>query len=325
LPTRRGAGTLRTVTAPPAEGSRIAWSSVPWPVREEIGRVCGSPVVEARTQPGGFSPGVAARVRCDDGSRWFVKAASGDLNPDAPRFHRQEAAVLADLEPQIAAGRLPVPRLHGTAEVGPWFALVIEDITGQQPELPWREEQLRLVISAVDRLAVPAPAAVRAIADGLADTFSGWRTLAASPPDSRLDPWSRTHLTELAALEETWPAHAAGDVLLHCDIRADNLLMTSDGIMVVDWPHACRGAAFVEMVLFAPSVAMQGGPEPAELLRRSRVAAGADPAAVRVLVCALAGFFTARSLEPPVPGIPGLRAFQAAQGEVARRWLAALL
>ena len=28
------------------------------------------------------------------------------------------------------------------------------------------------------------------------------------------------------------------------------------------WPHACRGAAFVDLVGFAPSVAMQGGPAP---------------------------------------------------------------
>jgi hypothetical protein len=42
-------------------------------------------------------------------------------------------------------------------------------------------------------------------------------------------------------------------------------------------------------------------------------------------VCAMAGFFTERALRPPPPGLPTLRAFQAAQGEIARRWLADLL
>ena len=99
------------MSAPSAEGVRVDWAAVPHPVRSAIERVCGAPVIEAETQPGGFSPGVAARVRCADGARCFVKAASADVNPDAPRLHRQEARVLADLDPLIAAGQLPVPRL----------------------------------------------------------------------------------------------------------------------------------------------------------------------------------------------------------------------
>jgi len=42
---------------------------------------------------------------------------------------------------------------------------------------------------------------------------------------------------------------------------------------------------------------------------------------VTVLVAALAGFLVQRSLLPPPPGLPTLRAFQGAQGEVALRWL----
>jgi hypothetical protein len=37
---------------------------------------------------------------------------------------------------------------------------------------------------------------------------------------------------------------------------------------------------------------------------------------------AVAGFFTVCALEPPPPGLPTLRPFQAAQAEVARAWLA---
>jgi aminoglycoside phosphotransferase (APT) family kinase protein len=321
------AGTLASVSAPAAEGARVAWQDVPQPVRSAIERVCGAPVVEARTQPGGFSPGVAARARCANGARCFVKAASADANPDAPRLHRQEARVLADLDQLIAAGQLPVPRLQGTAELGPWFALVIDDVDGRQPALPWQDGQLDLVLAALDRLAevlTPAPATVPAIAQYLGTDFTGWRTLARTG-DDRIDPWSRAHLTELADLEATWAGHATGSTLLHADSRADNLLLSSDGVMVVDWPHACTGAAFTDLVLFAPSVAMQGGPEPAALLARSRVGRAASPDALAAVVCALAGYFTERSLRPPPPGLPAVRRFQAAQGEATRRWLATLL
>jgi aminoglycoside phosphotransferase (APT) family kinase protein len=316
------------VSAPPAEGARVSWQDVPEPARRSIERVCGSSVVEALSQPGGFSPGVAARVRCTNGARWFVKAASAELNRDAPRLHRQEARVLAGLDSLIGARHLPVPRLRGTAEHGPWFALVIEDVAGHLSALPWRDAQFDLVLAALGELAealTPAPVELPGIAQYLGNAFTGWRSLSRNPGDDRIDPWSRARLAELAALESTWAAHAAGGTLLHADLRADNLLLTGDGVMVVDWPHACRGAAFADLVLFAPSVAMQGGPAPAALLERSRIGRDARPDAVAAVVCALAGYFTERSLAPPPFGLPTVRRFQAAQGEVARRWLATLL
>jgi Ser/Thr protein kinase RdoA (MazF antagonist) len=152
-----------------------------------------------------------------------------------------------------------VPRLRGTVQHGPWFALVTQDVDGRQPTVPWRDDELDLVLAALGRLAealTPAPAMVAttpAIADYLGADFTGWRALAKSPGDDRLDPWSRARLGELAALEATWTAHAAGGTLLHAD------------------------------------------------------------------------YFTERSLQPPPPGLPTVRQFQAAQGEVTRRWLATLL
>ena len=64
---------------------------------------------------------------------------------------------------------------------------------------------------------------------------------------------------------------------------------------------------------------MQGGPDPETLLRRFGPAADADPDAVDAVLAAIAGFFTIGSLLPDPPGLPTLRAFQAAQGRIARR------
>jgi hypothetical protein len=199
------------MSAPPAEGARVAWLDVPEPTRTAIERVCGAAVIEARTQPGGFSPGVAARVRCEDGARWFVKAASAELNVDAPRMHRQEARVLAALDPLILAGHLPVPRLRGTAEHGPWFALVVDDVDGRQPVVPWQDHELDLVLAALDRLAkslTPAPAAIMstapAIAEYLGGDFIGWRTLASTRGRVRILPsWRRWRLPGRPMLRAT--------------------------------------------------------------------------------------------------------------------------
>ena len=103
------------MTGPAAQGVRIEWVQLPAPVRVAIEDVCGAAVVQARTQPGGFSPGLAARVRCANGARYFVKAVSAHANPDTPGLHRQEARVLAALEPLItpAAADSPPGRHRG--------------------------------------------------------------------------------------------------------------------------------------------------------------------------------------------------------------------
>jgi aminoglycoside phosphotransferase (APT) family kinase protein len=325
------------MTGPAAAGVRVPWDEMPGPIRSAVAELCGARVVAASTQPGGFSPGVAARVRCADGTRWFVKAVSSEANPDSPRMHRREGKVLAALDPLIGAGRLPVPRLHGVAERGTWVALVLADVDGVAPALPWQPSQLGQVVAAIDQLAgalTPAPMKAPAIAQRYARMFRGWRELAAAlAPGTEgpaagtegLDPWSRAHAGELAALEATWEAHAAGGTLLHGDLRADNMLLGPAGVVVVDWPHACLGAAFVDLVLFAPSVAMQGGPQLAELLALSRHGRRAPRDSLTAVLCALAGYFTRQALLPPPPGLPTLRAFQDAQGAVARRWLAELI
>src|SRR6476646_7932740 len=73
---------------PVAAGVRVAYDALPADVTAWVTGVLGSPVVAATTQTGGFSPGVAARLRCADGSRAFLKAVSSDANPDTPGLHR---------------------------------------------------------------------------------------------------------------------------------------------------------------------------------------------------------------------------------------------
>lgn len=100
------------------------------------------------------------------------------------------------------------------------------------------------------------------------------------------------------------------------------MLLTADGVRVVDWPHARIGQPWVDLVWFAPSVGMQGGPDPGSLLAGYAPARDVDPEAIDAAIAGVAGYFTLDALRPAPPGLPTLRAFQAAQGDVARRWLA---
>ncbi|MET7381275.1 aminoglycoside phosphotransferase family protein [Streptomyces sp. NPDC005526] len=318
-----------TSPAPPAEGVRTPWERLPETVRDAVAGVLGAPVVHAVTQPGGFSPGAAARVRTASGRRAFVKAVGADANPHSPRLHRAEARNAAALP-----GAVPAPHLLGAYDDGGWVALVFEDVAGRQPRLPWRPDELGRVLDAVERLSrglTPSPVAAPPAGEALARDFAGWRQLldgAEAPLDGRLDPWAVAHLAELTDLAAPWPEAASGDTLAHADLRADNVLLTGAGeddgeVVFVDWPHAVRAAPWFDLLLMLPCVRAQGGPDPEAVFTAHPLGRAAAPEAVTATLAGLTGYFLRHSLQPDPPGLPTLRAFQRAQGEAALAWLRA--
>lgn len=275
-------------------------------------------MVEAVTQPKGFSPGLAARLRLSDGRRVFMKAVSEAANPDTPDIHRREARILAAL-PAAA----PVARLLWSYDSGGWVALCLEDIEGRHPHEPWTEQDLDLVVSTMVRMSrdlTPSPMQLdQTAASAFATGINGWR-VALERAEDRLDEWALTNLERLVELEARAPDAAAGETLLHFDTRADNLLIAADRVYVLDWPWARTGAWWIDLVLMAPSVAMQGGPAPEAFIGRLDLS-DVSPRGIDAVICTMAGYFVVRALEPPPPGIPTVRAFQAAQGRVALAWL----
>jgi hypothetical protein len=305
--------------SPPASGVRLPWAAIPADLRADVELVLGEPIVEATTQPGGFSPGVAARLRGVHGARAFVKAVSAAANPESPDLHRAEARIAAALPVDA-----PTPRLLASFDRDGWVVLMFEDVAGTMPRTPWEPDELDRVLVAMADLAAaltPAPIPAPTFAERCAAEFVGWRTLAAGPAPDGLDPWCAAHLADLAALEGRLAAASAGDTLLHNDLRADNILLTADRVVIVDWPWACRGAGWIDLLGMLPSVAMQGGPPPWEVFDGHPVAADADPDAVTGVLAALAGYFVHRGSLPPPPGLPTVRAFQLAQGRHAVEWL----
>ena len=297
----------------------MQWEQIPRPVRRAIERDLGAAVVAATSQRGGFSPGVAARVELADGSRAFVKAAAATPNPDTPQIHRREVRIASALPPGV-----PAPKLRFAYDDLDWVALVFDDVHGRAPRLPWVRSELDRVLDALSDLAAvltPSPVATDLASERLAPIFNGWSSFgAASAP---LPAEVHAHLDELVALERAFPDAITGDALVHLDIRADNLLLADDRVYIVDWPWASIGAPWIDLVAMLPSVAMQGGPNPEDVWREHPLARGVDAERVDAFLAALAGMLTWQGSLAPSPGLPTLRAFQAAQGLQARVWLAA--
>lgn len=303
-----------------ATGVRIGWHDLPDHVRAGVEGVIGDEVVEAVSQPGGFSPGTADRVRTRDGRRAFVKAVSPALNASSADMHRREARVTAALPAEA-----PVPRLLGVYDDGEWVALVLADVEGRHPATPWRTDELAAVLRSLGRLThalTPSPIQdLPETAQALVEDFAGWRRIAAEPP-SDLDPWAREHLDLLIDLANRGLVAVRGDSLVHGDMRADNMLLGTDGtVTIVDWPWASRGPAWLDTLLLLVNVRLFGGHDADALLSTHGAAAGAEPQDLTAVLAGFAGFLLDVSRQPAPVGLPTVRAFQRAQADAVVPWI----
>ncbi|NJC63164.1 aminoglycoside phosphotransferase family protein [Planosporangium flavigriseum] len=305
-----------------ASGSRIGWADLPAKVCAAVEDIVGGEVCEAVSQPGGFSPGSADRVRTTNGRRAFVKAVSPAQNAESPDLHRREARITGTLPPTA-----PAPRLLGTFEHDGWVVLVLEDVEGRHPRTPWEIGELTAVLDALDdlaRQATPTPLPeLASTAAQLADDFDGWRRLAADTPDD-LDAWAVDQLDDLQRWAARGLAALTGDTLVHLDVRADNLLLRPDGgVSIVDWPWAATGPRWLDALSVLVNVHLYGGVDVEAILAARDTTATADPGDLTGVLVGLTGFFLDYARRPSPPGLPTLRGFQRAQGESTLRWVRA--
>jgi len=301
------------VTAP---DHRLQWHELPDRVRADIERALGGEVIEAVSQRGGYSPSLASVCVLADGRRVFVKAVSPAQNPQSPLMMRREAEIARCL-PDGA----PAPALLHNLDDGEWVALVFEHVEGRLPVTPWDPHELERVVQATLELGELVPRApLGSVAGYYGSLFVGWRTLAAERPEAVRDPWCREHLAELASTEARWEEATAGDRLIHGDVRSDNVLLTPEGRAVfVDWTSTCTGAGWFDTLAMLPAVELEGGGPPEHVM--DLVGLDLDAAEIIPLVAAFAGFLEERGRLPDPPGLPTVRAFQRAQGEVTVAWL----
>src|SRR3954454_8104023 len=125
--------------------TRPSYDALPAVVRAWVDEALGSSVVQSSSEHGGFSPGVAARVTCADGTRAFVKAVSAEVNPVSPGMHRTEAKVTAALPAALGS-----PRRLSSYDDGTWVALLLEQVDGRPPVSPWRPDELAAALRTLD-------------------------------------------------------------------------------------------------------------------------------------------------------------------------------
>ncbi|WP_395108328.1 phosphotransferase family protein [Actinomadura sp. SCN-SB] len=296
---------------------RPSWDQLPGPLRDGLATRLG-PIQYAQIQGGGFTPGLAARLRLTGGRRAFVKGITTD-HVLTGRY-RAEADVAAAL-PTAA----PAPALWWAEEIAGWVVLVFSDAGGRHADLaPGAADLSRVVdmIAGLKAVLTPCPVPVPAAPAELADLVHGWAELAHTPP-ADLAPWARGHLDHLAKAETAWLDAAGGDTLLHGDINPSNMLVTSGQVLLVDWAQPVRGAAWIDIADLIPHLILAGHtPQAAQTLVADALnTAGGTEEAITSYAVAFAGYWARTSRLPDPPGVPHLRRYQARAADAALCWV----
>jgi hypothetical protein len=249
----------------------------------------------ARPVRRGWSMGEHWTVVFADGTRAFLK--TGSIDP-IPQWIRDEYRIY-----QLVRGPF-MPALLGFDD-GDQPLLVLEDLVPAYWPPPWRDGDVELVLETLEQVA-----RVRVDLPPI-EHEQAWDRIERVPDEFlstglRDAAWLEAWLPRLKAAAAATPL--AGDAVVHCDVRSDNLCIRHGRCVLVDWNHARRGNAKYDVAFWGPSLMLERGPAPWTL--------GVDEFAAFV-----AGFFAARAGLPKPPGAPMVRDFQREQAAVALDWV----
>ncbi|HSA49687.1 MAG TPA: phosphotransferase [Yinghuangia sp.] len=317
---------------------RVDYWSLPPELHAAVTARLGADVASAATQTGGQSGGAAARVALTDGRTAFLKGCSED-HPIAAQYEVEGwfgRKVLPFLDADAATGpapatpgipgRFPAPRLTAELRVLGWYVLVFEDIDGHDAAVTDPADLAACLALFRTLAATTYPAAIAhripPVSVTLGHLASGWQRIAGDPPPD-LDPWARSHLRELCALERGWTAAAGGKTVVHTDLHPGNVLVAPGPTgYAVDWTRPSSGAAWVDPLLFClRDPALTGPSAPNELPGWFRERYDLPAPLLRSFIAGAAGHWAdAARLEAP-DYAPGLRAYERDRAAASLAWL----
>lgn len=301
---------------------RPTWDQLPDEVCRTIETSTGSSVVGARSTGTGFTPGFASRLDLADGSRVFVKAGVADGGSlhgwNLGNAYREEARKLRRLPDGIGA---PGLLWHLDEPIGDqrWVVLCFEYVEGAPPRRPWRVDQLTLVL---DRLAATAPVLahppdgleLNTFADDFAD-YPAWVSRARSQGGDH--GWIDT----VERLADESVERCAGAGFQHLDLRDDNILVASDGVVwMCDWNSPSLAAPWLDLVCVLMS-ARGDGHDCDAILTAHPLTREVESRSIDALLALLWLYFTTRCEAEVPPHSPHLRDHQRWYRDVVRDWL----
>jgi hypothetical protein len=270
-----------------------------------IMQAVGSRPVRYTPRAGGYSTADRYAVELADGRSVFVK--SSDV-PLLAGWIRREHEVYA------ALGASFMPELLGFGDDGERATLVIEDLSTADWSVHWDGGRIDAVLEALAALAVcEPPEGTPTVREAFPHLWGRWQTVAGEPEPFlglglRDEAWLERSLPTILAAAERAPIE--GSELSHWDIRSDNLCFRAGKAILVDWNWCCLANPKGDIAGWLPSVHLEGGPPPWELMPD-----GIEYAAF------VGGIWAAVAGLPPLPTAPHVREMQRSSLSVVLDWL----
>jgi thiamine kinase-like enzyme len=271
-----------------------------------IERLIGAKVESYRPIEGGYTPAMRLLCRTTKTS-FFVKVG---VTPLTSAFLRREIRIYNSIRGEF----LPTVVAWEDHESKP--ILVLEDLSAYHWPPPWDERRVDLVLAQINAMH-NTKVSLESYAQVHGARGSSWQAVAANhEPFLALgladNQWLDAALPLLIRHEER--CSTDGDSLTHWDLRSDNICITESRAIFIDWNHACLSNPELDLGLWLPSLAYEGGPEPERILP--------DTPEIAAWV---AGFFAARAGLPGIRDAPRVRVVQRQQLEIALPWAARVL
>jgi aminoglycoside phosphotransferase (APT) family kinase protein len=252
-----------------------------------------------------------------DGGPVFVKAVPA-LSPAAQDL-RTEVLVASSLPSGVRS-----PRLVGFLDRGDSFAVAFQFVEGRTPGEPWPSADLALALDALAQhsaLLTPCPVeGLPTFGDRMRGRAGTWEGLLNGDDLSgrigdRCPGWVMDQLRDLADAEVRGLEHD-GNTLLHFDLRHDNHLLTSGGILVLDWGRATIGRPWLDLMCLL--LESDAGTPVGPTFWSHPLATQASPDDVTAALAVLASYWTNVA---STPGDEVMRQRQAGSRDWALEWL----
>jgi fructosamine-3-kinase len=229
-----------------------------------------------------------------------------------------------------------MPQMYATFRYKDWHCLVLEDL-GPKSVPPWSTPKARAITYALaDFHQASAGATLPEWLAHPANTFGGenWAKTAqesdgfhkiaemVGEDSAQALKWFQNISPTIERLLVQADFSVEPHTILHGDLRSDNLRFSKNRLALFDWPAITRGRPEWDIVGFAQSVAVEGGPFPEEILNWYQEKTPLENAAIESALAWCLTLFANRAWRPEIPGLPRLRRFQRQQLGMVILWIA---
>ncbi|RXK86101.1 phosphotransferase [Filimonas effusa] len=233
-------------------------------LKEAIENVLNKKIIQCVQPNFGLSAALRYSIELEDKSKVFVKAATDDQTAG---WLRTEHSVLASYQDNF------MPEIINWIDEFVNFPILItQDFSNafwaaSDKGVHWRKGDIELLLDTVKKLSTIKG---RHLLPKLENHNTGvWAKIAEDPEGFlKLKMCSGNWLMHSIdyLIEAESKVDKTGETLVHGDIRSDNICIDGSRVVFVDWSNACIGSADHDLVNLLPTLHLEGGPDPFQIM-----------------------------------------------------------